>query len=69
MTITVIYGPPGSGKTTNRDYLKGKYNAERVLDDWPHMEKEAKDGDLLLTTNPATAPVGSIVIHIAEALR
>lgn len=69
MTITVIYGPPGSGKTTNASYLKGKYGAKRVIDEWPHTDTIPKDGDLLLTQQPSTAPQGARVIHIAEALR
>ncbi len=67
--IYVIYGPPGSGKTTNRNFLKGKYGAKRVIDEWPHTGEKPKDGDLLLTQQPSTAPEGSTVVHIAEALR
>lgn len=66
--ITVIWGPVGSGKTTNADYLKGKYGAKRIVDEWPNNEK-IKAGDLVLTQLPGTAPEGSTVIHIATALR
>lgn len=56
MTITVIYGPPASGKTVNADNLQQHYGCQRVIDDWrtyrgkPVQKVEPRDGDLVLTT-------------------
>jgi thymidylate kinase len=69
MAIVVIWGPSGSGKTTNADFLKGKFAAKRVIDEWPNTNLKVKDGDLLLTEFPGSAPEGSTIIHIAAALR
>jgi DNA replication protein DnaC len=76
--ITVIYGPPGSGKTFNSAFLKGKYAAKRIVDEWDGQHTgELKDHDLVLTqrapdawtpTETATG-VPLKYIHIAEALR
>lgn len=68
--ITCIYGPPGSGKTNNRHYLKGKYACKRIVDDWIGVG-ELRDGDLVLTQRPEGLVTDPRVkcIHIAEALR
>ncbi len=67
--ITVIYGPPGSEKTQNSSFLKGKYAAKRIIDEWPYTNIKPKEGDLILTTDPKSAPPNSKLIHIADALR
>lgn len=69
--ITIIYGPEGSGKTRNANYLKGKYAAKRIVDEWNGVF-ELKDGDLILT-NSCDIILRDMehkiqIIHIAEAL-
>lgn len=68
MSITVIWGPPGSGKTRNSKFLSKKYHAKRVIDEWPRPILP-QDGDLILTQSPMSAPMGANIIHITEALR
>lgn len=69
--ITVVYGPPGSGKTRNSAALARHFRARRVLDGWslrwagcseawggtPPM-----DGDLLLTTEAPPFAIGAHAI-------
>jgi hypothetical protein len=49
--ITVIYGPPASGKTTNAEAFMSKFGCDRVLDRRPDyvLLPQVRDGDLLLT--------------------
>ena len=67
--ITIIWGPPGSGKTRNAAFLKGKYGCKRVIDEYMGVQ-EPRDGDLLLCQQePLIKSTNTRVIHIAEALR
>ena len=67
--IIVIYGPPGSGKTTNAEYLKGKYGCKRIVDEYDPIHTSLQDGDLVLTQIDTGWTSNVRVIHIAEALR
>ncbi len=69
-TIIVIYGPPGSGKTSNANYLKGKYACKHIVDDWNGVGV-LRSGDLVLTQRPEGLALDARCrcIHIAEALR
>lgn len=68
MRVVFIYGPPGSGKTTNAHFLKGKYGCKRIIEE--HSLSPFQEDDLvLLQQKPAVVPDGAIVMHIAEALR
>lgn len=47
----VIYGPPGSGKTLNREALRAHYKCATVVDDWPQrrMLREVSGCVLILS--------------------
>jgi hypothetical protein len=49
--LTIIYGPPGSGKTSNRKALKALCGADHVVDDWDGDFADLPDGDVLVLTN------------------
>lgn len=68
--ITFIYGPPGSGKSTNAEQLREKYGCKRVVDEYiKEMEEELRWGDLVLSQYPEDAPEGARVFSISEALK
>lgn len=54
--ITIIHGPPGSGKTKNAQALLQRFGSKRLLDETiitPELFKTVRDGDLILTqTDP-----------------
>lgn len=69
MSIVVIYGPPGSGKTLNCEALRRAYNCRRVVDGWgPGIP--LVDGDLALTNvaPPYPGVRGARVVSIGSAL-
>lgn len=75
MTVTVIYGAPATGKTTNAQRLRQHYCCSRVVDSWEPRRghQRPRSGDLVLTTAGPdeirqNIP-GARVIWIAEALR
>ena len=52
---TIIYGPPGCGKSRNIDKLKAMFKAKRVIDEWDGKSPLRLD-DLALTTNSPPFP-------------
>lgn len=70
MSILYIYGPPGSGKTTNSAKLMTKYKCNRVIDEYRRdLNFQLKSGDLVLGQRVEDAPDNCIKISIAEALK
>jgi len=48
MSILIIYGEKGSGKTTNAERLRAHFGCKRVVDDWIPGD-QLRDGDMALT--------------------
>lgn len=70
MPILYIYGPPGSGKTTNSVQLMNKYKCKRIIDEYRRdLNFKLKSGDLVLGQRIEDAPDNSIKISIKEALK
>lgn len=77
--ITVIYGPPASGKTRHAERFLEHYGCTRLIDDWdPHGRTRQRidpdAGDLVLTQQPPEAirrclGSGPKLVSIGEALR
>lgn len=77
-TMTIIYGPPMSGKTQNSERLRSHYRCARVLDDWTEGRGfpggvKPQRADLILTYEPRETcarhfPTARIV-SITNALR
>ena len=44
----IVFGPPGCGKTTNRQVLMEKYNCTQVIEDWD-KDDNVLDNTLILT--------------------
>lgn len=69
ISITVIYGPPGSGKTTNAEAFMKYYGCARLVDDWLG-NTELQPGDLALTNvNPPFDVPRARFIGIKTAIR
>lgn len=50
MTITIIHGPPASGKTFHRTAFMKKFGCVRYVDNWlPDQHELPDDGRLVLT--------------------
>lgn len=52
MITVIVYGPQGSGKTTNAEALRKHFGCSRVVDDWHYGDLICK-GDLILTNDNA----------------
>lgn len=52
MITVIVYGPQGSGKTTNAEPLRKHFGCSRVVDDW-HYGDLICEGDLILTNDDA----------------
>lgn len=70
--ITIVYGPEGSGKTTNSVALARYFRARRILDGWSSRwagcseawgGRAPADGDLLLTTDEPPFAIGAHAIR------
>jgi hypothetical protein len=68
MTITVIYGPPASGKTVNAERLQKHYGCSGICDDWDPagrmLHRKPLNGDLVLTNEMS---VSEILKHLPRA--
>ncbi len=79
MTITVIHGAPGTGKTRHEEHLREHYGCARILDEWDpkgvtRQSVRPRHGDLVLTQcSPETIRhhLGSAarIVSIEQALR
>lgn len=67
MGVIVIYGPTGSGKTRNGEYLRNFFGAKRVVDEWDG-KTELQDGDLALTNTVPPFVCATITLHIHAAV-
>jgi hypothetical protein len=47
MKPTIIYAPPGAGKSLHAEALRKQYGCDKIVDDWYGGEME--DGTLYLT--------------------
>lgn len=71
MGIVIIYGPPGSGKTTNGKKFMKHYKCTRVIE-WDERKRgrALKDGDLALTNlEPPFSVPGARAVDIETAKR
>lgn len=70
MTAVIIYGPPGSGKSTHRKALAAHYNKSEIIEaeqfaykpEYPHFD----DNALVLTADEELARERG-AIHIKDA--
>lgn len=52
MSITVIHGPQGTGKTRYANTFKAHFGCNRIVDCyWPGEPVRLRDGDLVLTSD------------------
>lgn len=42
LSFVVVYGPPATGKTLNREALREHYRCRAVMDDWPSLAHELR---------------------------
>lgn len=54
MNSIIVYGPPGCGKTTNKDKLARHFNKTLIIDDWIPGDN-IPDNALILTNTPGIA--------------
>jgi predicted AAA+ superfamily ATPase len=69
MSVVIIYGPQGCGKTSLAQQLKAHYGCDRIIEDWyPSRQVDLQDDDLVLTNlEPPFAVPGALAIKFAVA--
>ena len=65
----VIYGPPASGKTRNRDMLAKHFGKSLIVDGWDGRSRLADDALALCIALPSDLPRRYRAVSIADALR
>lgn len=68
MSIVIVIGPPGTGKTYNSERLRRHYKLKRIVE-WEGRPVAIRDGDLILTCEKIKSIPGARVVAIEEALR
>ncbi len=67
MSIVIIHGPAGSGKTRRAQALLQHYGCKRVVDEWDGRAP-LNDGDLAITNiKPPYSIKGARLVDIATA--
>ena len=67
MSIVIVYGPQGAGKTSRGEEMRRQYGCSRIVDDW-NPGQRLRRGDLALTNaSPPFDVPGATVIHIEQA--
>ncbi len=66
---TVIYGPPGSGKTRNAKRLATHYGCTKIIDGWEEGDPMVRDALHLTIPRPIPLSMSCRVIPIDQALR
>lgn len=67
MTI-IVHGPPGCGKTRNKERLRQHFGATRVVDEWDG-KTPLRPGDLALTFTCSVTPTDKRTIRFEDAIR
>lgn len=68
MTITVIHGPGGTGKSHHKAAFAAHYGCTYIVEDWsPHDHELPDDNRLVLTTSTAEAIRQAIAIDCPAA--
>lgn len=72
MTIHIVYGPQGSGKSAHAHRIMSALKAERLVDDWSRRFRSRKllPGDLALTNDDLDGKSinGVRILHIDDVL-
>lgn len=70
MSIIIVHGPQGTGKTTHGEALRQHYRCSRVVDGWSEEIVALRQGDLALTNqSPPFDVLGATVVDIETAKR
>jgi SpoVK/Ycf46/Vps4 family AAA+-type ATPase len=69
MSIVIVHGPQGTGKTTHAEALRQHYKCSRIVDGWCEESRAAlRQGDLALTNqSPPFDVSGATVVDIETA--
>jgi len=67
MSIVIIYGAAGAGKSRRSEMYKDHFGCKRVVDGWDGLSK-LRDGDLAITnvSPPFNVPDAKLV-HVVKA--
>ncbi len=66
---TIVFGPPGCGKTTNAELLKKHFGERVVVDGWDGVEDLPHNALALTVCQPVRVPRGAMVLTFASAMK